>query len=101
MRNGLEYIIMLTGFSQTRILGMLWSVFACLLVAAESTSRYADLLHFGQVKVLAEGAARSLRFLRLFLSRLHVSPPPTYDWLFSLMSANCLGLRTPAAMTDG
>ena len=32
---------------------------------------------------------------------LHASLPRTYDGLFSLMSANCLGLRPPAAMTDG
>ena len=32
---------------------------------------------------------------------LHASLPRTYDWLFSLMSASCLGLRPPAAMTDG
>ena len=29
------------------------------------------------------------------------SVPWTYDWPFSLMSANCLGLRPPAVMTDG
>ena len=33
--------------------------------------------------------------------RLHASLPRTDDWLFSLMSASCLGLRPPAAMTDG
>ena len=31
---------------------------------------------------------------------LHFSLPRTHNWLFSLMSANCLGLRPPAAMTD-
>ena len=25
----------------------------------------------------------------------------SHNWLFSLMNANCLGLRPPAAMTDG
>ena len=33
--------------------------------------------------------------------RLHASLPCTYRWPFSLMSASCLGLRPPAAMTDG
>ena len=32
---------------------------------------------------------------------LHASLPRTYRWLFSLMSTSCLGLRPPAAMTDG
>ena len=32
---------------------------------------------------------------------LYASLPRTCDWLFSLMSANCLNLRPPAAMTDG
>ena len=33
--------------------------------------------------------------------RLYASLPQTHNWLFSLMSASCLGLRPPAAMTDG
>ena len=33
--------------------------------------------------------------------QLHASLPWTYNWLFSLMSASCFGLRPPAAMTDG
>ena len=37
----------------------------------------------------------------VFLLRLYAFLPRTYNWLFSLMSANCLGLRSPAAMTDG
>ena len=37
----------------------------------------------------------------LFPLWLHASLPWTYDWLFLLMSASCLSLRTPAAMTDG
>ena len=32
---------------------------------------------------------------------LYASLPQTHNWLFSLMSASCLGLRPPAAMTDG
>ena len=32
---------------------------------------------------------------------LCASLPRTYNWLSSLMSASCLGLRPPAAMTDG
>ena len=37
----------------------------------------------------------------LFPLRLYASLPWTHNWLFSLMSTNCLGLRPPAAMTDG
>ena len=37
----------------------------------------------------------------VFPLRLHASLSRTYDWLFSLMSASCLGLRPPAALTDG
>ena len=33
--------------------------------------------------------------------RLHASLPRTYNWLSSLMSASYLGLRPPAAMSDG
>ena len=32
---------------------------------------------------------------------LCASLPQTHNWLFSLMSTSCLGLRPPAAMTDG
>ena len=31
----------------------------------------------------------------------HSMLPRSYNWLFSLMSTSCLGLRPPAAMTDG
>ena len=34
----------------------------------------------------------------IFPLRLHASLPRTSDWLFSLMSAGCLGLGPPAAM---
>ena len=37
----------------------------------------------------------------VFPLRLHASLLRTYDRLSSLMSASCLGLRPPAAMTDG
>ena len=37
----------------------------------------------------------------VFPLRLHASLPRNYNWLFSLMSASCPGLRPPAAMTDG
>ena len=45
-------------------------------------------------------AAHCFCLLRLTL-RLYASLPRICDWLFSLMSASCLGLRPPAAMTDG
>ena len=37
----------------------------------------------------------------VFSLRLHASLPRIYSWFFSLMSASCLGLSPPAAMTDG
>ena len=37
----------------------------------------------------------------VFPLRPHASLPRTHNWLFSLTSASCLGLRPPAAMTDG
>ena len=37
----------------------------------------------------------------VFALRLRTSLPRTDNWLFSLMSASCLGLKPPAAMTDG
>ena len=37
----------------------------------------------------------------VFPLRLYSSLPRTPNWLFSLMSASCLGLRPPAAMTNG
>ena len=81
-----------------------WSVFACSLVAVVSDAWRADPLAFWT------GESRGLRMTRMLLAlcpscvfplRLHTSLPQTYDWLFSLMSASCLGLRPPAAMTDG
>ena len=37
----------------------------------------------------------------VFPLRLYASLPRTHNWLFSLISDSCLGLRPPAAMTDG
>ena len=37
----------------------------------------------------------------IFPLRLYASLPRTHNWLFSLISASRLGLRPPAAMTDG
>ena len=37
----------------------------------------------------------------VFPLRLYAFLPRTHNWLFSLMSASCLGLRPPAAMTNG
>ena len=63
------------------------------------------LPHFGQTTVWADDdweAARSFCLLRLFFAAPCLAfLPQTYDWLFSLMSASFLGLRPPAAMTDG
>ena len=46
------------------------------------------------------GMLLALPASRVFPLRLYASLPRTYDWLFSLMSANCPGLRPPATMTD-
>ena len=37
----------------------------------------------------------------VFPLRLYASQPRTHNGLFSLMSASCLGLRPPVAMTNG
>ena len=37
----------------------------------------------------------------MFPLQLHASLPWTYNWLSSLVSASCHGLRPPAATTDG
>ena len=61
-------------------------------------------VHFGQVMF---GLRMTGMLLALSVSsyvfplRLQASLPRTYDWLFSLMNANCLGLRPPAAIIDG
>ena len=62
------------------------------------------LLYFGQSKVWAADdwdAARSLSLLHLSFAASCLSESNNYDWFFSLMSASCLGLRLPAATTDG
>ena len=47
------------------------------------------------------GMLLSLSASCFFRLQLHASLPQTYNCLFSLMSASCLGLRPLAAMTDG
>ena len=47
------------------------------------------------------GLLLALSAFYVFPLWLHASLPRTYDCLLSLMSTNCLGLRPPAAMTDG
>ena len=82
---------MMADSSQTRILGKVDGQFLH------------TLMHFGQTMVWDEDDRDAARFFCLlrFSLRLHASLPRTYNWLFSLMSASCLGLRSPAAMTDG
>ena len=58
-------------------------------------------MHFGQTKVWVEDDWKAARSFCLLCLSSVASLPRTYDRLFSLMSANCLGLRPPAAMTDG
>ena len=50
-------------------------------------------------RIIGKLLALSVSFV--FPLRLYASLLRTYDWLFSLMNANCLGLRPPAATTDG
>ena len=60
-------------------------------------------MRFGRTKVWAEDdwdAARSFCPLH-FSFVVHASLTRTCNWLFSLMSANCLGLRPPAVMSVG
>ena len=59
------------------------------------------LLHFGRRFGLRMiGMLLVLSASCLFLLRLPTPLPQTYDWLFSLTSANYLSLRHPAAMAD-
>ena len=86
-------------FSQTRIFGKADGQ----VLHARWWLDAQPLPHFGQTKVWDEDdkdAARSFCFLR-FPLRLSASLPRTNNWLLSVMSTSCLGLRPPAAMTDG
>ena len=47
------------------------------------------------------GMLHALSASCVFPLQLCASLFQTYDWLFSLMSANCIGLKPPAAMTGG
>ena len=47
------------------------------------------------------GMVHALSASCVFSLRLHASLPRTHNWLSSLLSASCLGLRRPAAMSDG
>ena len=98
-------MMMMADSSQTRILGKVdGQLLHCLLVALEADSRCAQppalwaRRRFG-LKMI--GMLLALSASCVFPLHLHVSLPRTYKWLFSLMSAGCLGLRSPAAMTDG
>ena len=102
---GNSAMMMMADSSQMRIFGKVDGQFLhCLLVAIEADSRCAQPTalwarrRFG-LKMI--GMLLALSASCVFPLHLHVSLPRTYKWLFSLMSANCLGLRSPAAMTDG
>ena len=60
--------------------------------------RTLDRRRFGMRMV---GMLLALSASCVFPLRLYASLPWTYNWLFSLMSSSCLGLRPSAAMTDG
>ena len=90
---------------------------SCALVGGKISILDAQIpLHFGQMKVWDEDDrddAQSFCLPCFFFCvcvcacvfvvflQLHASLPRTYNWLFSLLSASCLGLRPPAAMTNG
>ena len=81
-----------------------WSVLARSLVAVESESWCAHPTALWTGERLGWGWLGGLLALSsscVFLLRLQASLPRTYDWLFSLLSDNCLGLGPPAAMTEG
>ena len=60
--------------------------------------RTLDRRRFGMRMV---GMLLALSASCVFPLRIYAALPLTYNWLFSLMSASCLGLRPPAAMTGG
>ena len=101
---GANNLMMITAdSSQTRIWDGWWSVLACLPVAVVYFFMHIpycslDRWRFGP-RMVGRMLALSASFI--FPLQLYASLPQTYDWLFSLMSTICLGLRPPAAMTDG
>ena len=60
--------------------------------------RSLDRRRFGMRMV---GMLLALSASCVFLLRLDASLPRTHNWPFSLISDSCLGLRPPAAITDG
>ena len=80
-----------------------WSVLACSLVAVGSDSWCTHPTEIWTGEGLGWGRLRgcSLSLPPASFLRGFMPLPRTYDWLFSLMSASCLGLRPPAAVTDG
>ena len=60
--------------------------------------RTLDRQRFGMRMV---GTLFALSAFCVFPLRLYASLPRIHSWLFSLMSASCLGLRHPAAMNNG
>ena len=80
-----------------------WSVLACSLVVVESDSWCVHPTAFWTGEGLGWrwlGCVRSFCLLRLSFAALYLYASKL-RYLFSLMSANCLGLRPPAATTDG
>ena len=80
-------------------------VSSCMLIGGcrvwflmHTSYRFLDIQRFG---LRMTGMLLALFASCIFPLRLHASLPRTYNWLFSMMSASCLGLRPPAAMTGG
>ena len=70
------------------------------------------MAHSSQTRIVRTVDGQFLRMIGMLLAlsvscifplRLHVhaSLSQTHNWLSSLMNASCLGLKPPAAVTDG
>ena len=98
-------MIMMADSMQMRMLGRL-TVSSCMLVDG-CRVRFlmcrpyctSDRRKFGRRMIVI---GMLLTFFAFCIFQLHARLPWTYNWFFSLMSANCLSLRFPAApITDG
>ena len=97
-------MMMMANSSQMRIWGRL-NVTSCMLIGGCRgwflMCRPHCTLNRWRFWLRMIGMLRTLSDSCVFPWLLHASLPWTYDWLFSLMRVNCLGLRPPASITDG
>ena len=96
-------MMMMAHSSQTRIVGKVINY--CMLFGGcrdrflmRTPFRTFDRRRFG---IRMVGMLLVLSASCVFPLQLYASLPQTHNWLLSLMRASCLGLRPPAAMTDG